>query len=426
MKYGRNFLDNFYLQVCMKLSEFRTKEMKILLLENISTIAKNLLEKAGHEVHSFKTSIEDPSIVKELANAEMLGIRSRSQVTGEVLAKCQKLQAIGCFCIGTNQVDLIAAANKGIPVFNAPFSNTRSVAEMVLGEIIILFRNIHIRNAELHRNVWSKVANGSVEVRGKTLGIVGYGRIGSQLGILAEGLGMNVIYYDIERKLSLGNATERSTLEQLLAQADVVSLHVPETTQTHNMITKKELSQMKKGSRLINASRGTIIVIDDLVAALESQHIASVAIDVFPKEPKDNSDPFESPLAKFENALLTPHIGGSTVEAQENIGVEVGDKFADFISTGSTNGAVNFPQASLPKARDSYCRIVHAHKNTPGMLEKINNVFGKHNVNIASQILQTEGEIGYALIDIAHPLEQSIVEELAKIPNTIKARIINA
>ncbi len=400
--------------------------MKILLLENISSIAKNLLEKAGHEVLTFKTSIDDPSIAKELQNVEVLGIRSRSQLTKEVLSKCTKLQAIGCFCIGTNQVDLDFAQLQGIPVFNAPFSNTRSVAEMVLGEIIILCRNIHIRNAELHRGIWNKVATGSVEVRGKTLGIVGYGRIGSQLGILAEGLGMNVIYYDIERKLSLGNATECQSLEQLLSSSDIVSLHVPQTPQTKNMITKKELSQMKQGAKLINASRGNVIVIEDLVEALKSEHISSVAIDVFPREPKDNSEPFTSPLIEFEQALLTSHIGGSTIEAQENIAIEVGEKMIDFIKTGSTTGAVNFPQAFLAKSKNSMLRIVHIHQNTPGMLEKINNVFAKNGVNIISQILQTEGDVGYAIIDISHAIDEKIITELTKISNTIKARVIHA
>ncbi|MFT4967206.1 MAG: D-3-phosphoglycerate dehydrogenase [Candidatus Deianiraeaceae bacterium] len=398
--------------------------MKILLLENISTVAINLLKSTGHEVVAFKTNIEDQLVVKELHNTEIIGLRSRSQITKEIIEQCPNLKAIGCFCIGTNQVDIKHAQIKGIPVFNAPFSNTRSVAEMVIAEIIILCRNIHTRNAELHRNVWNKMANGSNEVRGKTLGIVGYGRIGSQLGILAEGLGMNVLYYDIERKLSLGNAIECSSLNELLSKSDIVSLHVPQTAQTKNMISQKELLTMKKGSKLVNASRGNVIVIEDLVSALQSEHIASVAIDVFPQEPKNNSEPFQSPLSQFDNALLTPHIGGSTIEAQENIGTEVGEKLIKYVSLGSTIGSVNFPESSLQRAKGSILRISHIHKNTPGILEKINNIFAKNNVNISAQILQTEGEVGYALIDVPHAVDEHTMQELLSIPNTIDARII--
>ena len=398
--------------------------MKILLLENISLTAKKSLENVGYDVTIFKENIEDDKILSQIKNTDILGIRSRSQITKEIILQAPQLKAIGCFCIGTNQVDLDFAKIKGIPVFNAPFSNTRSVAEMVLGEIIILSRNIHIRNLELHRGVWSKVASGSFEIRGKVLGIVGYGRIGSQLGIIAESLGMQVIYYDIERKLSLGNATECDNLEKLLSKSDFVSLHVPETPQTKNLISKRELLQMKKGAKLINASRGNVVAIDDLVEALKSEHISSVAIDVFPQEPKDNNDPFKSELIKFDNALLTPHIGGSTIEAQENIAIEVCDKFINFIKNGSTVGAVNFPQTSLQKSKDSASRILHVHKNTPGMLEKINNVFAKNNLNISSQILQTEGDIGYAIIDSSSIINKEIELSLEKIENTINTRVI--
>lgn len=400
--------------------------MKIVLLENISPSATNLLQENGNTVLNFKTNAEDPSVQQHFADVEILGIRSRSQITKEVLEMCPKLQAIGCFCIGTNQVNLEYAQSIGVPVFNAPFSNTRSVAEMVLGQIIILCRNIHTRNAELHRNVWNKVATGSVEVRGKTLGIVGYGRIGSQLGILAEGLGMNVIYYDIERKLSLGNATECQTLDELLEKSDIVSLHVPQVPQTKNLITKRELSKMKKGSRLINASRGNVIVIEDLVEALKTEHISSVAIDVFPFEPKDNSEPFTSPLAEFDNALLTPHIGGSTTEAQENIAIEVGEKLLSFQKFGGTVGAVNFPETAMLKARNGVMRILHIHKNTPGMLEKINNILAKNNLNIVSQVLQTDGEIAYAMMDISEKANSDLLSQsLHSITNTIKTRVIN-
>lgn len=399
--------------------------MKILCYENIDPIASEILKSKGHSVILHNKSINLEDQINDIVDCDILCIRSRSEITKDILHKAKNLKSIGCFCIGVNQVDLSNAESLGIPVFNAPFSNTRSVAEMIIGEIIILSRNIHIRNTELHRGIWKKTSKDSFEIRGKTLGIIGYGRIGSQLSILAENLGMNVIYYDIEKKLSIGNAIAKS-FEEVLSESDFISIHVPENNKTKNMITKKELSMTKCGVRILNAARGNVIVIDDLIEKIKDGHISSVAIDVFPKEPKKNDDIFESELIHLDNVLLTPHIGGSTMEAQKNIALEVVDKIINFIENGSTIGAVNIPNVSLSMPEDlmQYHRIIHTHKNVPGILEKINTIISNSNLNIIGQILQTNKNIGYVITDISLGFNKNNLLELQKIQNTINVRIL--
>ncbi len=401
--------------------------MKIVFLENIDSIALESFRNAGFtNLSSFKENIDSPAVANILAEANVLCIRSRSNINKNILANCKNLLAIGCFCIGTNQVDLSEAQISGVPVFNAPFSNTRSVAELVIGEIIMLFRDIIYKNAQLHRGNWLKTSDNCHEIRGKTLGIIGYGRIGSQLSILAEALGMKVYYYDIESKLPLGNAVACSDINQLLAIADVVTLHIPSTSQTKNLIDFAKLTKMKKGSKLINASRGDVVVIDDLVQMIENKHLSGAAIDVFPQEPQDNSMPFNSKLMEFDNVLLTPHIGGSTKEAQHNIAIEVSSKIVDYLKFGITQGAVNFPNVNLAKQHNRI-RISHIHHNVPGMLEKINFVIAKYSLNVASQMLQTEGKIGFVLLDLdLLEIDQSIINELQEINHTIAVRICNA
>ena len=353
-----------------------------------------------------------------------IGIRSRTDLNAKVLSHAKKLVAIGCFCIGTNQVDKAAAQSLGIPVFNAPFSNTRSVAELVLGETLLLLRGIPEKSAQAHRGVWNKSAAGSVEARGKTLGIIGYGHIGMQLGILAETLGMKVRFFDIETKLPLGNASQAPTMTALLKEADVISLHVPETPQTKNMMGTAEFEVMKDGVIFINASRGTVVDIDALADALSSKKVAGAAIDVFPVEPKGNEEEFISPLRAFDNVILTPHIGGSTKEAQENIGLEVASKLAKYSDNGSTLSAVNFPEVSLP-GHVGTSRLLHIHHNKPGVLTQINQMFAKHNINIAAQYLQTADQIGYVVIDIEVESRELALKELKQIEATIRVRLLN-
>ncbi|MCI4180874.1 phosphoglycerate dehydrogenase, partial [Dickeya dianthicola] len=330
----------------------------------------------------------------------------------------------GCFCIGTNQVELSAATKRGIPVFNAPFSNTRSVAELVIGELLLLLRGIPAANAKAHRGIWHKQAVGCFEARGKKLGIIGYGHIGTQLGILAESLGMHVYFYDIESKLPLGNAQQVRHLSDLLNMSDVVSLHVPETDSTQNMIGADELALMKPGSILINASRGTVVDIPALSNALANKHLSGAAIDVFPQEPAANSDPFLSPLCEFDNVILTPHIGGSTEEAQENIGGEVAGKLVKYSDNGSTLSAVNFPEVSLPTHSDRASRLLHIHENRPGIMTQINNIFAAQSINIAAQYLQTSPEIGYVVIDVETDGADTALQLMKSIPGTIRARLL--
>ena len=399
-------------------------KIKFLLLEGVHPKAVDLLRSAGYSNIEYHKGALDTAALKEaIRDAHFVGLRSRTQLTSEVIAAAEKLVAIGCFCIGTNQVDLVAAQKRGIPVFNAPFSNTRSVAEMVLGEILLLLRRIPEANARAHRGEWNKAADGSYEARGKKLGIIGYGHIGTQLGILAEAVGLNVFFYDIETKLPLGNATQVSSLTDLLNMSDVVSLHVPETPSTKEMIGAAELAFMKPGSILINASRGTVVEIPSLCNALASRHLAGAAIDVFPTEPATNKDPFTSPLCEFDNVLLTPHIGGSTQEAQENIGLEVAGKFIKYSDNGSTLSAVNFPEASLP-GHGNASRLLHIHENRPGILPQINQIFAEEGANIAAQYLQTTPEIGYVVIDVETEQAERALLRMKQIPGTIRARIL--
>jgi len=401
--------------------------IKVLLLEAIDASAVDAFTADGYSnVAGHKNALSEAELGEEIKGAHLLGIRSRTQVSQRVLEHADKLIAIGCFCIGTDQVDVESAEAKGIPVFNAPFSNTRSVAELVLAEIVMLCRGIPQRNAAAHRGEWLKAVAGATEVRGKTLGVVGYGHIGTQIGLLAEGLGMRVIYHDVEPKLALGNATPVDSLRTLLQRSDIVTLHVPDTAETFGLISAAELGQMKRTAHLINASRGKVVDLDALAAALDSGRIAGAAIDVFPSEPESNAHPFESPLRRFDNVLLTPHIGGSTVEAQESIGLEVAAKLLKYSNNGSTMMAVNFPEVSLPEHRGKH-RLLHTHRNVPGMLAAINAVLADAKINIASQYLETSRQVGYAVIDVDgadRPLSATLRKRLDAIEGTIRTRVL--
>jgi D-3-phosphoglycerate dehydrogenase / 2-oxoglutarate reductase len=400
-------------------------KIRILLLEGVHQSALETLKANGYtNIEYLKTSLPESELIEKIRDVHFVGVRSRTQITANVVEAAQKLVAIGCFCIGTNQVDLNATRLRGIPVFNAPFSNTRSVAELVLGEILLLLRGIPQKNAKAHRGEWDKSASGSYEARGKVLGIIGYGHIGTQLGILAEHLGMQVQFYDIEDKLVLGNARQIKSLNQLLKTSDVITLHVPETPQTTNMIGHAELETMKHGAILINASRGTVVDIDALAEHLGNNKLSGAAIDVFPVEPKSNDEEFVSPLREFDNVLLTPHVGGSTQEAQENIGIEVAGKLAKYSDNGSTLSAVNFPEVSLPE-QQGRSRLLHIHRNIPGVLTQINQAFAEMNINIAAQYLQTSPEIGYVVIDVDSEDADEAFQRLLSIDGTIKTRILH-
>ncbi len=401
------------------------EKIKFLLLEGIHPAATEVIRGRGYgNVEAVSSALSDAELAAALEGVHFLGIRSRTQLTAEVLQAADRLTAIGCFCIGTNQVDIASAQARGIPVFNAPFSNTRSVAELALAEIVMLMRGIPQRNAAAHRGEWKKSAAHAHEIRGKTLGIVGYGHIGTQLGILAEGLGMRVIYHDIEHKLPLGNAEAQQDLDALLSEAHVISLHVPETPLTRNLADRRFIQGMRRGAFLINASRGNVVDIDALAEALADGHVAGAAIDVFPKEPGSNSERFESPLCGLDNVLLTPHIGGSTMEAQENIALEVAGKLVRYSDNGSTVSAVNFPQVTLPD-HDGASRMLHIHRNEPGVLQRINRVISDHDVNIASQFLDTHGSIGYVVMDLETADPTGLLQEFRGIPGTIRARILH-
>ena len=400
------------------------EKLKFVLLEGIHPTAVESLRDDGYtHIVSSPKALAGDELIEQIADAHFVGIRSRTMLTEAVLEQASKLTAIGCFCIGTNQVDLTAALRKGIPVFNAPFSNTRSVAELVLAEIVMLLRGIPHKNAVLHRNGWVKSAARSYEVRGKTLGIVGYGHIGTQIGVLAEQLGMSVAFYDTDTKLPLGNARQVNSLAALLAMSDVVSLHVPETPETRNMIGEAQLAQMKAGSHLINASRGTVVDIDALSAALEREHLHGAAIDVFPVEPQGNDSRFESPLTRFDNVILTPHIGGSTAEAQANIGREVAAKLIRYSNNGSTVSSVNFPEVTLPEHRGR-SRILHIHKNVPGVMARINDRFSAAGINIDAQYLRTNEEVGYVVTDVDSTEQLIALDDLCAIPGTIRCRVL--
>ncbi len=408
----------------MNPTSLEKRKIKFLLLEGVHPNAIDTLKKSGYEnIESLKTSLEGDELAEKIADAHFVGIRSRTQLSEPVFAAAKKLQAVGCFCIGTNQVDLDAALIRGIPVFNAPFSNTRSVAELVIGQSILLLRGIPEKNALLHRGVWNKAAKGSFETRGKKLGIVGYGNIGSQLSVLAESMGMKVYLYDVVSKLPLGNAVQMDTLEELMRECDVVSLHVPETPQTQDMIGAKQLGWMKSEAVLINASRGSVVAIDALAQALETKAIAGAAIDVFPQEPKSNDEEFVSALRQFDNCIITPHVGGSTMEAQENIGVEVAEKLIKYSDNGSSFASVNFPEVTLP-AHPGKHRLLHIHENVPGVLSEINSVFSETGINISSQYLQTNEHVGYVVMDIDVDYSDVALEKLNQVTGTIRCRVL--
>lgn len=399
-------------------------KIKILLLEGVHASAIETLNAAGYtNIEYHKKALSGEELENAIADAHFVGIRSRTQLTADVFNKARKLIGVGCFCIGTNQVDLQAATEHGVVVFNAPYSNTRSVAELVIAEAILLLRGIAEKSAAAHRGEWQKTATGSYEIRGKTLGIVGYGNIGMQLSIMAESLGMRVCFYDVENKLPLGNAIQIRSLSQLLKQSDIVSMHVPELASTKNMIGEREFEQMKNNAIFINASRGTVVDIDALAAALESKKLAGAAIDVFPVEPKSNDDEFISPLRKFDNTFLTPHIGGSTMEAQENIGMEVADKMAKYSDTGMTTTSVNFPEVSLPGHENTH-RLLHIHRNIPGIMASINRVFSESNINISGQYLQTNDKVGYVVLDIDSDYSDVALKALKTIEGTLRCRVL--
>jgi D-3-phosphoglycerate dehydrogenase len=398
--------------------------MKVLLLEGVHERAVENFARHGYTtIKKHKKALTGAELKAALADVHFVGIRSRTRLTAEAIAGAPKLLAIGAFCIGTNQIDLDAAMMRGVPVFNAPFSNTRSVAELVLAEIIFLLRGIAQKNALLHRGVWMKSAEDAREVRGKTLGIVGYGNIGTQLSVMAEALGMDVCFYDVVTKLPLGNARMMPTLDALLEAADVVTLHVPETPLTQGMMGRAQFARMKPGAHFVNASRGTVVDIDAAAEALESKHLAGAAFDVYPHEPEGNDEEFLSPLRQFENVLLTPHIAGSTLEAQANIGTEVSEKLVRYSDNGSTLSAVNFPEVSLPE-HPGHHRLLHIHKNVPGVLSRINAVFSKNNINISGEYLMTNAKIGYVVIDVERESSRLGLKSLAAIEGTIRTRVL--
>ncbi|MEA2881216.1 MAG: D-3-phosphoglycerate dehydrogenase / 2-oxoglutarate reductase [Bradyrhizobium sp.] len=402
------------------------QRFKTLLLEGVNDSAAEVFLNWQHlSVERIAEALEEGPLREAINGIDLLGIRSRTQLTHDVFSDARRLIAVGCFSVGTNQVDLEAARRRGIPVFNAPFSNTRSVAELVIGEIVMLLRRILPRSAAAHEGSWDKSAKGSHEVRGRTLGIVGYGNIGSQLSMLAEAMGMKVIFLDHTGKLRHGNAKPVESLQDLLAQSDIVSLHVPETPATSGMIGEAELRLMKRGAFLINNSRGTVVDLDALARAVRDGHVAGAAIDVFPVEPASNSDRFRSPLQGLQNVILTPHIGGSTEEAQDRIGTEVARKMLDYLDSGSTMGAVNFPQVQLQK-RPRCARFSHVHRNVPGMLRRLNEVFLQHDINIFAQHLETDSEVGYVVLDadLTGLDSRDVLDDIRALDGTIRARVV--
>ena len=397
-------------------------KIKILLLEGVHQSALDTLNAHGYTNIEYLTgSLPEAELLQRVKDAHFIGIRSRTQLTEEVFAAAEKLVAVGCFCIGTNQVNLAAATMRGVAVFNAPFSNTRSVAELVIAEAILLLRGVAEKNAKAHRGEWQKTAKNSYEIRGKKLGIVGYGSIGSQLSVISESLGMDVYFYDVVTKLPLGNATQLGSMKELLNTCDIVSLHVPETPATKDMMGEAQFAEMKQGSIFINAARGTVVVIDALCKALSEQRLLGAAIDVFPVEPRTNNDEFISPLREFDNVILTPHVGGSTLEAQENIGYEVAEKLIKYSDNGSSITSVNFPEVSLPEHPDVH-RLLHVHENIPGVLSAINNVFSDNNINISGQYLQTNEKVGYVVIDVDADTSKVALSKLKQVKGTVRCR----
>ncbi len=402
-------------------------KIKVLLLEGINETAVETLRQGGYEnVERLTTALEGPDLIDKLQDVRMVGIRSRSQMTAEVINAAPRLIAVGCFSVGTNQINLDAAHARGIPVFNAPFSNTRSVAELTIAEIVMLFRRTFPRSSSAHTGGWEKNATRSREIRGKTLGIVGYGNIGTQLAVLAEAMGLRVVYYDRTDKLRHGNVQPMGSLDELLAVSDVVSLHVPQTDETRNMMNADAIAKMKDGAFLINNARGTVVDIEALASAIKSGKVGGAAIDVFPVEPSSNKEAFASPLQGLDNVILTPHVGGSTAEAQERIGEEVARKLVDYSDIGTTVGAVNFPEALLPP-RPAGTRFIQVQRNSPGELGRLNEVFARRSVNIAGQFYQTQGDVGYVVLDAdgAVPDAEEILSEIRALQGTIRARLVH-
>jgi D-3-phosphoglycerate dehydrogenase len=405
-------------------TSYPKEKINILFLENISDAAVKHFKESGYaSVRKLTGALPEDQLVEAVKDVHLLGIRSKTQITPKVLAAAKKLQAIGCFCIGVNQVDLKSAKNNGVVVFNAPYSNTRSVAELVIGLAIMLIRRIPDKSKAAHDGVWLKEAKGSYELRGKTLGIIGYGNIGAQVSVLAEALGMKVIFYDTVTKLPLGNAIAKKTLKEVVSQADIITLHVPETAQTKNLINKTVIKQIKKGAILLNYARGEVVDLEALAAALKEGQLSGAAIDVYPWEPEKNGDKFTTPLQGLPNVILTPHIGGSTEEAQENIGEDVSNKLFQYLETGMTIGSHTVPPLSLPHQEGTH-RILHIHKNVPGVLSEINSTLSSHNINILGQYLKTNDEIGYVVLDIDKRLSNQALQLLKDVKNTIKTRLL--
>ena len=408
----------------MSQTSLEKSKIKFLLLEGIHHSAVDTLNASGYtSIEYYTGSLTKAELKAKIADAHFVGIRSRTQLTRDVFEAADKLIAVGCFCIGTNQVSLDAALEKGIAVFNAPYSNTRSVAELVLAEAILLMRGVPEKNAKAHAGNWLKSAEDSYEIRGKSLGIIGYGSIGTQLGILAEGLGMKVFFYDVATKLPLGNAEQTASLDTLIAKTDIVSLHVPETPATRHLFGARQFALMKPKSILINAARGTVVDIDALVHTLTEKRILGAAIDVFPEEPRTNQDEFMSPLREFDNVILTPHVGGSTMEAQESIGREVSEKLAKYSDTGMTMTSVNFPEVSLPAHPENH-RLLHIHQNIPGVMSEINNFFSENDINISGQYLQTNNQVGYVVIDVNKEYSELAMQKLRSVKGTIRSRVL--
>jgi len=405
-------------------TSYPKEKVRILFLENISdTAVRNFRQNGYTQVEKISKALSEADLIREIKDVHILGIRSKTKITANVLEAARKLQAIGCFCIGVNQVDLNTATKKGVAVFNAPYSNTRSVAELVIGAAIMLIRRIPDKNKAAHEGIWMKEAKGSYELRGKTLGIIGYGNIGSQVSVLAEGMGMKVRFYDIETKLPLGNAEDARSLKELVGNSDVITLHVPDTPQTKNIINKNVLKNFKKGSILINYARGEVVDLEALRRHIAEEHISGAAIDVFPWEPEKNGDRFETPIQNLPNVILTPHIGGSTEEAQQNIGEDVSGKLFNYLEKGITFGSHTVPGLSLPPQEKGH-RILHVHNNVPGVLSEINTQLSKYNINILAQYLKTNDEIGYVVLDVSKNISANALELLKKVKETIKVRLL--
>lgn len=405
-------------------TSYPKEKIKVLLLENISEIAVRNFKKQGYtQVQKLTKALPEDQLVEAVKDVHILGIRSKSQITPAVLAAANRLQAIGCFCIGVNQVNLEEATKTGVAVFNAPYSNTRSVAELVIGAAIMLIRRIPDKSSAAHKGIWMKEASGSYELRGKTLGIIGYGNIGSQVSVLAESLGLKVVFYDVETKLPLGNATDMRTLKELLQKADIITLHVPETSETKNLINKNNIKYCKEGAVIINYARGEVMDLDALAKAIESKKLAGAAVDVFPVEPEKNGDPFVSPLQGLPNVLLTPHIGGSTEEAQQNIGEDVSNKLLQYLEKGISLGSHTVPALALPPQAGAH-RILHIHKNVPGVLSEINTQLSRHKINILGQYLKTNDQIGYVVVDVDKQLSRRATQLLKDVEHTIKVRLL--